>query len=114
VATDIAVIGNQDSIDYFRVLGCETFGTKDGSLPEGKLDEIMKRRYRIIFITEEASRRYRMMIQQRRTGVLPIVTVIPDVRGSRWTAEGPVSSGGALEELRIAVVRAVGQDISTK
>ena len=37
----------------------------------------------------------------------------PDVRGAVWTDKGLASEGVAFEELRTAVVKAVGQDISS-
>ena len=112
MAKNIAVIGSSDSIEYFRVLGCETYETKDGVLSEERFDEVIKRRFKIILVTEEVFHNYKKLIRRRTLRIFPVVSIIPDVKGAVWTKDGPVSSGVANEELRIAVVRAVGQDIS--
>jgi vacuolar-type H+-ATPase subunit F/Vma7 len=114
MATGIAVIGNADSIEYFRVLGCETFPTKDGALPEGQFDEIMNRGYRIVLVTEEVFHTYREIIGRRAERMFPVVTIVPDVRGAARTKEGAAPGGVALEEVRMAVVKAIGQDISMR
>ena len=114
MARNIAVIGNTDSTEYFRILGCETYETRDGVLTQEQFDEIVNRRFKIILVTEEVFHAYKKLIRRRTLRMFPVVSVIPDVRGARWTKEGPVSSGVAFEELRMAVVRAVGQDISAK
>jgi vacuolar-type H+-ATPase subunit F/Vma7 len=112
VSKDIAVIGHSDSIEYFRVLGCETYETKDGVLTQEQFDEVVRRRFKIILVTEEVFHEYRDIIRRRTLRMFPVVTVIPDIRGAAWTKDGPASSGVALEEVRMAVVKAIGQDIS--
>ena len=112
MAKNIAVIGNSDSIEYFRVLGCETYETKDGVLTPEKFDEVIKRRFKIILVTEEVFHAYKKLIRRRTLRMYPVVSIIPDLRGAVWTAGKPVSSGVAYEELRMAVVKAVGQDIA--
>ena len=114
MASNIAVIGSSDSIEYFRVLGCETYETKEGILTQEQFDEVIRRRFKIILVTEEVFHKYKKLIRRRTLRPFPVVTIIPDVRGATWTKGGPVSSGVAFEELRLAVVRAVGQDISMK
>jgi len=114
VAQDIAVIGHSDSIEYFRVLGCETYETREGVLTPEQFDEVIQRRFKIILVTEEVFHTYERLIRRRTHRLFPVVSIIPDARGAVWTKEGPVSKGVAYEELRMAVVKAVGQDISTK
>jgi len=112
VAKNIAVIGNSDSIEYFRVLGCETYETKDGVLTQEMFDEVVKRRFKIILVTEEVFHEYREIIRRRTLRMFPVVAIIPDVRSAVRTKDGPVSGGVAFEEIRMAVVKAIGQDIS--
>ena len=112
MAEQIAVIGNEDSIGYFRFLGCRTYETHDGELSEQQYLEIIERKYRIIFVTEEVFRRYRDMIGKRARRLFPVICVIPDVHGAVWENERPRPGGVAFEEMRTAVVKAVGQDIS--
>jgi len=112
VSKDIAVIGHSDSIEYFRALGCETYETKDGVLTQEQFDEVVRRRFKIILVTEEVFHEYRDIIRRRTLRMFPVVTIIPDMRGAAWTKDGPASSGVAIEEVRMAVVKAIGQDIS--
>jgi vacuolar-type H+-ATPase subunit F/Vma7 len=112
MAENIAVIGNSDSIEYFRVLGCETYETEKGVLTQEQFDEVIKRRFRIILVTEEVFHAYEKLIRRRTLRMFPVVSIIPDLRGAVWTKEGPASSGVGHEEVRMAVVKAVGQDIS--
>ncbi len=112
MSRDIAVIGHSDSIEYFRVLGCEMYETKDGVLTQEQFDEVVRRRFKIILVTEEVFHEYRDIIRRRTLRMFPVVTIIPDMRGAAWTKDGPASSGVALEEVRMAVVKAIGQDIS--
>jgi vacuolar-type H+-ATPase subunit F/Vma7 len=114
MARDIAVIGSADSIAYFRVLGCSTYETRDGKLTEERYDEVIKQRFKIILVTEEVFHAYPDLTARRTLRAFPVVTIIPDVRGAARTAEGLVSGGVAREEIRMAVVKAVGQDISSR
>ena len=114
MAKNIAVIGSSDSIEYFRVLGCETYETKEGALTQEQFDEVIRRRFKIILVTDEVFKKYRKIITRRTLRPFPVVTIIPDLRNAVWTREGPVSSGIASHEIRTAFVKAVGQEISTK
>jgi vacuolar-type H+-ATPase subunit F/Vma7 len=114
MAKNIAVIGNSDSIEYFRLLGCETYETRGGVLTQEQFDEVVKRRFKIILVTEEVFHRYKDRIRLRTLRMFPVVSVIPDVRGAVWTNQGPRPGGVAFEEIRAAVVKAVGQDIAPK
>jgi len=112
MACNIAVIGHSDSIEYFRALGCRTYETKEGELTEAQFLEVVECEYKIILVTEEVFHKYKKLIRQRTQRVFPVVSVIPDIRGAAWKDGRPVSGEVAFEELRMAVVRAVGQDIS--
>lgn len=114
MAKNIAVIGDSDSIEYFRLLGCETYETRGGVLTAEQFDEVVKRRFKIIFVTEEVFHEYKDVIRRRTLRMYPVVSIIPDVRGAVWTKEGPRPGGVPFEELRMAVVKAVGQDIAPK
>jgi vacuolar-type H+-ATPase subunit F/Vma7 len=108
----IAVIGRTDSIDYFRVLGCETFHFETGELDEERFTEILDGGFAVIFVTEEIFSRNGDLLRRSVGGMLPVVSIIPDIAGAVWKEGGPEPRGIALEELRRAIVRAVGQDIS--
>lgn len=109
---NIAVIGRTDSIDYFRVLGCETFHVGSGQLTEERLGEILRRGFKVLLVTEEVYEENRELLQRSTEGMLPVMNVIPDLRGAPWKEGSPRSRGIAFSELKRAVVKAVGQDIS--
>ena len=112
MAAEIAVIGNSDSIEYFRILGCEVYETEGGELTDEDYREVLERGFRVILVTEEVFHRYREIIRKRSLRTFPVVTVIPDIHGAVWKDGKPVPGGVASEELREAVIKAVGQDIS--
>ena len=112
MAGNIAVIGNSDSIEYFRILGCEVYETTDGVLTEEKYNEVVESRFKIILVTEEVFHEYKTIIQKRSNRTFPVISVIPDIHGAKWKDGRPEIEGVAFQELREAVIKAVGQDIS--
>ena len=112
MAENIAVIGNSDSVDYFRILGCKVYKTKNGELAENIFQEVIERRFKIILVTEEVFGKYKSLIRDKARGVFPVISVIPDIHGAKWKDDSPVLEGVAFRELREAVIKAVGQDIS--
>lgn len=108
----IAVIGRTDSIDFFRVLGCETFHAETGRLEGKRLEEILDGGFAIVFVTEEIFSNNRDLLRKNSKGMLPVVSIIPDIAGSVWKEDEPAPRGVAVRELRRAIVHAVGQDIS--
>ena len=108
----VAVIGRTDSIDYFRVLGCKTFHVENGEQGRERLAEILGGGFAIIFVTEEMFSGNRDLFSRNVGGMLPVVSIIPDIAGSVWKDGEPEPQGVALEELRRAIIHAVGQDIS--
>ena len=109
---NIGVIGRTDSIDYLRVLGCETFHVGAGELTEERLGEILGRGFAVLLVTEEVFEEGKELLKRMREGMWPVINVIPDVHGAPWKEGRPRSRGVAFGELRRAVVKAVGQDIS--
>jgi len=112
MAVSIAVIGNEDSIDYFRALGCVTYETHGGELTEEQFLEIVERKYKVIFVTEEVFHKYKKLIRARSQRVFPVITIIPAIHGAVWKDGMPGSGGVAFEEIRHAVIKAVGQDLT--
>lgn len=113
MAASIAVIGNSDSIEYFRILGFAIYETENGELTEKQFLEVVEKRFKIILVTEEVFCKYEKLIRRRTQRTFPVVSVIPDVRGASWKGDVPFSRRIAFEEVRRAVVKAVGQDISS-
>jgi len=69
-------------------------------------------KFGIVLVTEEVYGRYRDFIRDRSKRTFPVITVIPDIRGAKWVDGAPMPQGVAFQELREAVIKAVGQDIS--
>lgn len=112
MAERIAVVGGLDSVSYFRILGCKIFETTDGKLPDEYIAQLKNNRFEIIFVTEEVFLKYRDFFRGGIDEDGPVVTIIPDIHGAVWKEGKPLSSGVSLEETRMAVIRAIGQDIS--
>ncbi len=110
---NIAVIGRTDSLDYFRMLGCETFHVGSGELTEERLAEIIGGRFSVLLVTEEVYEENKELLVKATEGTLPVMNVIPDLHGAPWKDGRPLSRGTAFGELRRAVIKAVGQDISS-
>lgn len=113
MAKNIAVIGSSDSVSYFKAIGCDVYETEGGKLSEEQFLKVVEKKYKIILVTEEVFHKYKDIIRKRTQRTFPVVSIIPDVRGARWEAGKPIPEGVAFEELRMAVVRAVGQDIAS-
>ena len=113
MAVSIAVIGNEDSIEYFRALGCVTYETHGGELSEEQFLEIVERKFKVIFVTEEVFDRYKDLIRKRSQRIFPVISIIPAIHGAVWKDGEPQSEGVAFEEIRHAVIKAVGQDLSS-
>ena len=113
MAVNIAVIGNEDSIEYFRALGCVTYETHGGELAEEQFLEIVERKFKVIFVTEEVFHKYKNLIRKRSQRIFPVISIIPAIHGAVWKDGEPQSEGVAFEEIRHAVIKAVGQDLSS-
>ncbi|MDZ7860977.1 MAG: V-type ATP synthase subunit F [Candidatus Krumholzibacteriota bacterium] len=112
MAKRIAVVGNLDSVSYFRILGCRIFETVGGELTNENIELLKKDQFEIIFVTEEVFLKYREFFRDELSREGSSVTIIPDIRGAVWKDGKPSSSGVSVEETRKAVIRAIGQDIS--
>jgi vacuolar-type H+-ATPase subunit F/Vma7 len=108
----IAVVGNPDSISYFRILGCRCFEAEEGKITEDTMTELEKGGFEIIFVTEEIFTGHREFFRGEKSFTGSAVTIIPDIRGAHWEDGSPLAGRAAAEEIRDAVIRAVGQDIS--
>ena len=109
---NIAVIGNEDSIEYYRALGCETYETRGGELSEEQFLEIVDKKFKVILVTEEVFHKYKKLIRKRSQRVFPVVSIIPSIHGALWKDGKPRSEGVAFDEIRNAVIKAVGQDLA--
>ncbi len=108
----IAAVGSTDSVSYFGILGCSIFEAEDGVLSKDQKSRLKNEGYEIIFITEEVLKANSDFFKGENGISGPSVTLIPDLRGAKWKEKNPVPSGMAMKNIRRAVIRAIGQDIS--
>ena len=109
---DVAIVGSSDSVSYFRILGCRCFETEGGEMTEDIIAGLEDGDFEIIFVTEEIFGRYRDFFRGEKRFTGSAVTIIPDIRGARWEKGKPLAGTTAREEIREAVIKAVGQDVS--
>ncbi len=98
----ITVVGQKDSIYGFAALGLEVFPVSDSNEAKATIKHLLKDDAAIIFLTESfASEIYEevsVLIKENMVAIIPI----PDISGTL---------GVGMENLRDAVLKAVGTDI---
>ena len=100
--SEIAMIGDRDSILGFKALGVTIFpvDTKDESAKV--LQEIVRQEYKVAFITEQTAPSPEELTSIIGDRTFPVVTLIPSNRGS---------TGLAMQRLKTLVRKAAGVDI---
>lgn len=99
----MAVIGEEDLIRGFGLIGLELFPVANGQEARNLLVELKDdRNYGVIFITESIAQGFTGEIEEWGSRPLPCITYIPGVAGSE---------GYASERIRRIVEKAVGVDI---
>ena len=100
--SEIAMIGDRDSILGFRALGVAIFpvGTKDESAEA--LQEVIQQEFKVAFITEQVAPSPEEIANILGDRTFPVVTMVPSNRGS---------TGLAMQRLQMLVRRAAGADI---
>ena len=100
--SEIAMIGDRDSILGFKALGVGIFpvGAKDESAEA--LREVVKQEYKVAFITEQMAPNPEEIASIIGDRTFPVVTMIPSNRGS---------TGLAMQRLKTLVRKAAGADI---
>ena len=99
--SDIAFIGDRDTVWAFKALGAEIFYSDEHESPAQLVSEASRGRFKIIFVTEEVYQSAREKIAAFKEQAPPTFTVIPSVRGSR---------GIALQMMRDSARRAMGME----
>lgn len=99
----MAVIGEEDLIRGFGLVGLELFYAKDANDARRMLQELKDQPdYGIIFITESIAQSFLADVEAWGNRPLPSIVFIPGVSGNE---------GFAMERIRRIVERAVGADI---
>ena len=100
--SNIAIIGDRDSIFCFRAVGVDVFPAERPEDVREVFAEVYKGGYAVIFITEQSAMHIEERLKEAAWEPLPSVMLIPNNQGSL---------GYGLETLRDVVKKAVGADI---
>jgi V/A-type H+-transporting ATPase subunit F len=100
--SDIAFIGDRDSVWGFAAFGMTVRPVVDADESRAAFDDVVAQGASVVFVTEDVYDACADQIERYRDQPLPTVTVLPSVKGSR---------GVAAAEIQEAVSAAVGADI---
>ena len=98
----IAIIGDRDTIWPFKAFGFYLDPLRHINEAKGALEELLKKDYSIIFVTEEVFKECREEIQKVQTEPLPAIIILPNIQGSQDIGK---------IELQQAIRTAIGSDI---
>lgn len=99
--SDIAFIGDRDTVWPFQALGCEVFFSEEHESASGLVAKVLQGEFKIIFVTEEVHESAREEIDALAEQATPTFAVIPSVKGSR---------GVAMQMIRDSVRKAMGAE----
>lgn len=105
MSAKIAAVGDIISIMPFKAFGVDTYSHNPEEFNEEILENIVKKGYRIIYITERLSQRVMFKIGEYDMDPAVSITMIPD-------SKGPI--GISAGKLRETVIRAIGADTLTE
>jgi V/A-type H+-transporting ATPase subunit F len=103
--SNIAVLGDKDSVLYFRAIGVSVYPVANSGEAKPILERLCKENYAVIFVTEPIGREILPFIDDLAKDPLPSIVLIPNNRGSL---------GLGMERIRRAGIRAIGTDILTE
>lgn len=98
----IGVIGNDNSILIYRMLGFDVFQIANPMEASQKVNELAENEYGVIYITEQVAENISETILKYDEKLLPAIILIPDHTGSR---------GIGKQRVQENVEKAVGQNI---
>lgn len=100
--SDIAMMGDKDSILGFKALGVTIFPVASKVESVEKLREIIKEEYKVVFITEQMAPSPEDIASIIGERTFPVITMVPSNRGS---------TGLAMKRLQTLVRKAAGADV---
>lgn len=103
--SNVAVIGDKDSILCFRAIGILTFPVSESKEARAVVRRLLQDQVSVIFITEKIAEGIMDLVDELATRSLPSVVLIPNNQGSL---------GLGMERIRQTVIKAVGADIFGK
>ncbi len=104
-SSNVAVIGDRDSILCFRAIGVRTFTVSEPKEAMTVVRRLLKERVSVVFITEQIAEGIMDLVDEVGGMSLPSVVLIPSNQGSL---------GLGMGRIRQTVTRAVGADIFGK
>lgn len=99
--SEIAVIGNLDTILIFKMVGLDVFEVRDEKTTIEKINEILTD-YKVILITEDYAPFVEDLIKETNKDMYPIITIIPS---------GTTDSNFALNKIEESVEHTLGINI---
>ena len=100
--SEIAMIGDRDSILGFKALGVAIFPVNNSSESTEALHEIIKQEFKVAFITEQMAPSPEEIASIMGDNTFPVVTMVPSNRGA---------TGLAMQRIQTLVRKAAGADI---
>lgn len=98
----IGVIGDENSVLVYRMLGFEVFMSDNPEDASNILDNLANENYGVIYVTEKVAEKITETIKKYDDKMLPAIILIPDRTGSRGIGKRRVQEN---------VEKAVGQNI---
>ncbi|HLR88287.1 MAG TPA: V-type ATP synthase subunit F [Atopostipes sp.] len=98
----IGVIGDENSVLVYRMLGFEVFMSDNPEDASNILDNLANENYGVIYVTEKVAEKITETIKKYDDKMLPAIILIPDHTGSRGIGKRRVQEN---------VEKAVGQNI---
>lgn len=98
----IGVLGNDNSVLIYRMLGFDVYQTANDAEASRKIDELAQDDYGVIYVTESVAENILETIHRYDDEILPAIILIPDHTGTRGIGKKRVQDN---------VEKAVGQDI---
>jgi len=100
----MAALGDYESVLPFQAVGIEPHVLEEGEESEARttLNELVQRKYAVVFIVEDWYERLRPLIEEINEKEETSIVPIPGLRGSK---------GLGFKSIKSSVERAVGMDI---
>ncbi len=100
--SEIAFIGDRDTVWPFKALGNDVFFSDEHDLPTRLFADVVRQDFKLIFVTEEFYDAVRDAVHELSEDALPTVVILPSVKGAR---------GITMQLIRDSVRRATGAEL---
>ncbi|MBI4753017.1 V-type ATP synthase subunit F [Candidatus Desantisbacteria bacterium] len=86
--SNIAIIGDKDTIWPFKAFGFATYSIKDIKNANEILKNTLDKEYSIIFVTEDVFRQCEQQIQEIQSLPVSAIVILPNNQGSQGIGQG--------------------------